>query len=332
MSYFKKYSEGRKQVKKTMRIAALVMIGIMILTGCANSNSAKGSDNDEKVSEPTVSETVSGSVTLKQAIEKKGTQVWYLVAGEIGKDSRVSAVIVFENGNITVYDMQSMQIYELSNHLFQPYDLGKLTDYLSLSNADAIRLAEENYFQAQSQAEQDLRDRIEHSYEFEKDSPLYKDRADDRNASRLEAFQTVKDSKVGHVDSYKYLIVTVSDKTGNNTSYEGFIVEDYYTPPYYKGIDRRNEAAETTESGNTFFSMQLLSGTSISEIYDYHVGGFVAGDVHFNFFNEFPDGQNYFVTKCEPGASFSLDPIGTPGIIDDPEFSDEGKVITEPNP
>ena len=304
-------------MKKRITALSVIVLLLLSMAGCSSSSG----------------ETMSGEIGLKEAVDKDGPQVWYWIAdSSVGKDSEVSGVFVFDDGQMTIYDRQVWynDVNGTSAHPGKFFNLGTISEYLELDTEDAIKLAEERYVKVQEDYVQYLRDENEDSYEYDLNSIAGNhEHAEEFYNNRTRAIDEVEKGKITERESYQYKIVNCSDQTGNNTGFEAIIADDVIYPTGYI-IKFTDGDGLTFPGGKSNFSISFDYPSEIFEIYDNYVGGYSVMNIYFNKYNTGYD-RGCFVTKCSQDTVFNIDPMGTSGIIDDPEVDENGKVITEPN-
>ena len=250
------------------KLFMLSMLAILTLTlvGCGKSGSGASGITD--------SSQALEEMTLKEALTKKGTQIWYEIntdedeAFRLDKEQTIQKVFIFKDGKVFITDIRKIK-EEKSDFKNQKYSSISLGEIAKMTDEEIIK-ATEVYKQEQEEWYKYCLDDVAHTDDDESSCDSYKKTINNFN---------------------KYEPITfgiITDSTGNNTQTE------YFSTKTYKKIWAQGD---------------IKGNYGPYQIYDTYFCGYQDYDFYDG---EFDD--DVFITKCKSNSVYTLDKVGTKGI------------------
>lgn len=285
------------------RTISLIIICLLALTlaGCSQS----GNTGSSETKQTAAADVLSGEVSLTQALDRSGTQVWYTLDNFDGRLSKVVAVYAFSDGKMVQYDLYDLQKKSLSS------DLGTLEDYYELSPDDAVALAKQKYeamyeeYYGRLDKEIDKIDVEAEEYEGE-----YIKDANEQFEAITSVRDQIRSEGMAEKTPAPYTILGTLDSSGNGIEIE-HIKGTRTTDNTYTGIIARDamygmELYELVPGTSADIYIPCNKASVIMEVYDTYYGGYlceIEGRTKYN-----------LVTKCAPDTVFTLDTKDAKGM------------------
>lgn len=272
---------------KKIRVGCILMIVMLFLCSCASA-----ADTNDSVSEE------SRNYSLSEYLVKKAESIWYKVEEKddvLGKDSRISAIYVFEGKKLTIYN---------SSIVKQTFGDDKFGNVAKLKDSDI----KEKLKEGSVKYEQILKeDRMKQLRQRETDKNF-------QNAmDYMESYQIVG------AKPYEYRLGIETDQTGNATLSENIYGCIYHGNENWPRVDYSGIAEAGSDFSPFVSETDLLRDIGGIQVYDSKYAGFAIKI-------SYKDGG--FITRIEDGTTLYLDEPGAENVyvdVQDEQIEEELK-------
>lgn len=296
-----------------MKKKFLVLIGIGLAVATLLGGCGKKTGNNEEIGK-TISEYQESDEIkvygLKDALERKERQIWYVIDGDdgvFGKESNVEDAFVFEDGKVTYYDFGG--IFSLNFG-----ELAKLDDDEIVS-----KLKEADLNKAEELRQYCIKDLESSHFDYDGTDAEWKQFEETLAQQHAEALDYVNSQTVVGTQPGLFDLQIKTDATGNYTQTEilycSYKADKYpNTVSLEEPVDGRYYIIPKGEYDVANFP--LIEMHSTVQVYDAQYNGYFVARTD----GTIDENSNIFITKIKD-ESFIFDEPGTDGI--DIDLSDE---------